>query len=287
MSVEKAQSCLEQAEKKLSKFQLFGNKHEDAQELFQQAAIYFKANSRWEDAGNAYLRAQDCAQKLKSPMDCASYFQDAALMFKKVNLYKAAECMQKALDLWDQNGRSSKSAKLANELADLFAASGTDADIDNAIEWYDKAADYYKLEKSMATASQCKIKIAQYKAGQGKYPEAITIWEDTAAHYLDDPLLKSSSIKYYFMALLCRLAMGESVAQVREAFQKYEDKDLLFTPETREHVLITKLLAAMEALDVEAFNEGVEAYSSISPLDDLKTKLLKAAEGSISNPGLC
>ena len=38
---------------------------ESAQELFQQAAVYYKANNRWESAGNAYLRAQECAAKLK------------------------------------------------------------------------------------------------------------------------------------------------------------------------------------------------------------------------------
>lgn len=31
----------------------------------QQAATYYKANQKWEEAGNAYLRAQECAAKLK------------------------------------------------------------------------------------------------------------------------------------------------------------------------------------------------------------------------------
>jgi len=164
MSVAQAEECMKKAEKKMSSvLNIFGSKAEDAQDLFQQAATYYKANQKWEEAGNAYLRAQDCAAKQKSTVDCAGYFQDAGLMFKKVNVYKAAECFQKALDLWDQNGRTGKSAKLANELAELFDKAG---DPDNAIEWYTKAADYYRAENSTTTANQCMIEAAQHRERQ-------------------------------------------------------------------------------------------------------------------------
>ena len=66
-----------------------------------------------------------------------------------------------AFDLWDLTGRAGKSAKLANELAEMFDANG---ESESAIEWYTRAADYYQSEGSIATASQCKIKVRVSRA---------------------------------------------------------------------------------------------------------------------------
>jgi len=281
MSVAQAEECMKKAEKKMSSvLNIFGSKAEDAQDLFQQAATYYKANQKWEEAGNAYLRAQDCAAKQKSTVDCAGYFQDAGLMFKKVNVYKAAECFQKALDLWDQNGRTGKSAKLANELAELFDKAG---DPENAIEWYTKAADYYRAENSTTTANQCMIEAANLLATKGSYDGAIATLERVAGQYLDDPLLKTSSTRYYFLAMLCRLARGDTVDKLRVALDAYADKDLMFTEDTRERVLLTQLLTAMENADPPAYEEAIESYNSIYRLDDLKMGLLKKGSAKLND----
>eukprot|EP00668_Euglena_longa_P014101 GGOE01018073.1.p1 GENE.GGOE01018073.1~~GGOE01018073.1.p1 ORF type:complete len:284 (+),score=110.15 GGOE01018073.1:85-936(+) len=281
MSVDQADELLKKAEKKMSqKLNFFGNKAEDAQDLFQQAATYYKANQKWEEAGNAYLRAKDCATKLKNPVDCASYYQDAALMFKKVNVWKAAECMQKALDLWDQHGRSGKSAKLANELAELFEKA---EDAENAIEWYGRAADYYRIEGSGTTASQCRVQAAQLRAGRGEHDEAIRTLEEVAEQYLDDPLLKSSSTRYYFFAMLCRMARGDTADELQQAFVSYCDKDLMFAEEMREHVLVRQLIAAKADRDLGAFEEAIQNFNAVLRMDDVKMKLLKAAAANLED----
>ena len=58
--------------------------------------------------------------------------------------------------MFDQNGRSTKNAKLSMELGELCEKSG---DVESAITWYNKAADYYRQENSAVTASHCKIKV--------------------------------------------------------------------------------------------------------------------------------
>ena len=45
--------------------------------------------------------------------------------------------------------------------------------------------------------------------------------------------------------------------QIRGAFTRYQDKDLLFTSDTREHVMIEGVLAALAALDADAFEQVV------------------------------
>jgi alpha-soluble NSF attachment protein len=256
---------------------------ESAQELFQQAAVYYKANNRWESAGNAYLRAQECAAKLKCPIDCATYFQDAALMFKKVNIWKAAECTQKALEIRDQSGQIGRSAKLANELAEMFDTAG---DMDNAVTWYNKAADYYRVENSISTGNQCRLKVAQFKAIQGYYGEAIETYENVAEQYLDDPLLKSSSTRFFFVALLCRLARHDPASQIQDAFSRYQNMDLQFSADMREHKFCVKIIAALEEVDVDAWQEAVNEFTSISPFDELKTSLMEAAVKALENPSL-
>ena len=143
----------------------------------------------------------------------------------------------------------------------------TAGDMDNAVTWYNKAADYYRVENSISTGNQCRLKVclgrsillltpvkmwglttsakfenlllvclkseltvslrcsvepyhfrqvAQFKAIQGYYGEAIETYENVAEQYLDDPLLKSSSTRFFFVALLCRLARHDPASQVCE-----------------------------------------------------------------------
>eukprot|EP01001_Neometanema_parovale_P008322 NODE_4602_length_1041_cov_52.269063_g4399_i0.p1 GENE.NODE_4602_length_1041_cov_52.269063_g4399_i0~~NODE_4602_length_1041_cov_52.269063_g4399_i0.p1 ORF type:complete len:301 (+),score=89.74 NODE_4602_length_1041_cov_52.269063_g4399_i0:56-904(+) len=270
-------------EKTLTKFTLFGNKYEDAREHFEQAATYYKAATEWEKAGNAYLKCEELSVKLKSAPEAATYLADAGNMFKKVNLEKAAECMERVLIAFDKEARFGKSAKIALELAELYEK---ERQFEKCVDWYIKAADYYRGEGSITTSNTCRVKVAQYQALAEKYDEAIEIYESVASTCTEDNLLKANAKGYAFLALLCSLAQPD-LEKTKAKFEEYQEKDSLFDPSTREHAFVTAVIEALEEQDMDKFRETYDNWENISPFDDFKAKLLLRCKHRLKNPDMC
>eukprot|EP01012_Entosiphon_sulcatum_P036212 TRINITY_DN46105_c0_g1_i1.p1 TRINITY_DN46105_c0_g1~~TRINITY_DN46105_c0_g1_i1.p1 ORF type:complete len:296 (-),score=67.10 TRINITY_DN46105_c0_g1_i1:20-880(-) len=279
----RADDCMTQAERTLTKFSPFGNKHEDAKELFAKAANYYKANQQWAEAGNAFLRVRDCAVKCKFPLEAANALVDAATAYRKVDVKRAVVCMQDALDIFDQGGRNGKSAKLAFDMAELFEK---EEDVPNAITWYSKAADYYRQENSHTTANTCRLKVANFQALTERYDEAIDILETVARAYQDDGLLQGNCRTLYTVSLLCMMAKGVPADTLQAKFEEYCDRDVHFNPTTREHAFVQGLIGAIADTNIDKFNETVDAFEAISPLDNVKERLILRAKSFLRKPNL-
>lgn len=79
----KGKSYVGQAERKLVSFGWFGNKYEDAAELFEQGANQFKLAKMWKEAGDAYVRLAEVNVKLESKHDSAAAWVEAAKAYQK------------------------------------------------------------------------------------------------------------------------------------------------------------------------------------------------------------
>jgi alpha-soluble NSF attachment protein len=86
----KARGLASQADRKLLGWNLFGNKYEDASELYEQAANQFKLGKLWKEAGETYTKLAEVAIKLESKHDAASAYVEAAKAYQKIGGAQAA-----------------------------------------------------------------------------------------------------------------------------------------------------------------------------------------------------
>lgn len=101
MAEAKARENVAKADAKLKSMMasFFGNKYEDAEELYKQAANQFKAAKNWKEAGETFEKAAGCHLKLKSPHEVATAYQEAAVCYRKTDTAAAVRCYQQTSEV--------------------------------------------------------------------------------------------------------------------------------------------------------------------------------------------
>ncbi|KAK4363299.1 hypothetical protein RND71_018540 [Anisodus tanguticus] len=257
------------AEKKLTGWGLFGSKYEDAADLFDKAGNCFKLAKSWDQAGAVYVKLANCHLKLDSKHEAANAYADAAHCYKKSNTKEAISCLEQAVNMFLDIGRLSMSARYYKEIAGLYEQ---EQNLEQAVSYYDKAADLFQSEDVTTTADQCKQKVAQFSAQIEKYPRAIEIFEEIARHSVNNNLLKYGVRGHLLNAGICQLCKGDVVAIIN-ALERYQELDPTFSG-TRECKLLVDLAAAIDEEDVAKFTDAVKEYDSMTQLDAWRTTLL-------------
>uniref|UniRef100_A0A7N0SWL8 Alpha-soluble NSF attachment protein n=1 Tax=Kalanchoe fedtschenkoi TaxID=63787 RepID=A0A7N0SWL8_KALFE len=257
------------AEKKLSGWGLFGSMYEDAAELYEKAANSYKLAKSWDQAGATYLKLASCHLKLDSKHEAATAFADAGHCYKKTNIKEAVSCLEQAVNAFLDNGRISMAARYEKEIAELYEQ---DQHFEQAMEYYEKAADLFQGEEVTTTANQCRQKVAQYAAQVEQYQKAVEIYEDIARQSLNNNLLKYGVKGHLLNAGLCQLCKGDIVA-ITNALERYQDLDPTFSG-TREYKLLADIASAIDEEDLAKFTDCVKEFDSMTQLDAWKTTLL-------------
>lgn len=275
----KGDEFAKKADKKLKSFSLFGSstKYEDGAELLDKAANQYKLGKAWEKAGETYVRLSEIHKKLESEHEAASALVDAANAYRKVNSAKALECMQNAVSIFTNIGRLSMAAKHLKDMAEIYEK---EDNAEDALTFYQQAADLYAGEEVNSTSNQCKLKVAQFAAQLEQYPKAVEIYEEIAKSSLDSNLLRYSVKGYLLNAGLCHLATGD-IVNIRNAIDKYQELDLSFSG-TRECKFLQDLADAIEEGEVQKFTEVVYQFDSMTRLDPWKTTLLLRTKQNIT-----
>ncbi|KAK2388133.1 hypothetical protein P8452_26183 [Trifolium repens] len=265
----RAEDFEKKAEKKLSGWGLFGSKYEDAADLFDKAANSFKLAKSWDKAGSTYLKLANCHLKLESKHEAAQAYVDAAHCYKKTNISEAVSCLDHAVNLLCDIGRLSMAARYLKEIAELYES---EQNIEQAVVYYEKSADFYQNEEVTTSANQCKQKVAQFAAQLEQYQKSIDIYEEIARQSLNNNLLKYGVKGHLLNAGICQLCKGDVVA-INNALEKYQELDPTFSG-TREYKLLADVAAAVDEEDVVKFTDVVKDFDSMTPLDSWKTTLL-------------
>ncbi|PPD70214.1 hypothetical protein GOBAR_DD32903 [Gossypium barbadense] len=105
------------AEKKLNSWSFFGSKYEDAADLFDKAANFFKLAKSWDRAGSIYVKLANCHLKLESTHEAAQAFVSAAHCYKKTSTKEAISCLQQAVNMFCDIGRLSMAARYYKDIA--------------------------------------------------------------------------------------------------------------------------------------------------------------------------
>lgn len=265
----KAEDFEKKAEKKLSGWGLFGSKYEDAADLFDKAANSFKLAKSWDKAGSTYLKLANCHLKLESKHEAAQAYVDAAHCYKKTNINEAVSCLDRAVNLLCDIGRLSMAARYLKEIAELYES---EQNIEQAVVYYEKSADFYQNEEVTTSANQCKQKVAQFAAQLEQYQKSIEIYEEIARQSLNNNLLKYGVKGHLLNAGICQLCKGDVIA-ITNALERYQELDPTFSG-TREYRLLADIAAALDEEDVVKFTDVVKEFDSMTPLDSWKTTLL-------------
>eukprot|EP00271_Cylindrocystis_brebissonii_P014421 TRINITY_DN35774_c0_g1_i1.p1 TRINITY_DN35774_c0_g1~~TRINITY_DN35774_c0_g1_i1.p1 ORF type:complete len:289 (+),score=76.10 TRINITY_DN35774_c0_g1_i1:348-1214(+) len=274
----KGDEYLLQAEKKLKSWSWGDSKTYDAAELFEKAGTAFKVSKAWEKGANAFMRLANLHAKSKdSSHDRAAALVEAANCYKKTSFKDAVRCLEEVVDIYMDNGRLSMAARNCKDIAEMCEK---EEEIEAAVKWYERAADFYASESAQTSVNQMRIKVAEFSALNKQYGRAIEIYEQVAKDSASNNLLKYSVKSYLLNAGICQLCNNDVVA-VQNALDKWTQFDGTFG-DTREYKLIANLAAAMEDGDVEAFTGIIKEYDSMSRLDTWKTTLLLRVKESIT-----
>ncbi|CAH1417371.1 unnamed protein product [Lactuca virosa] len=267
--IAKGEEFEKQAEKKLTGWAFFGSKHEDAADLFEKAANFYKLGKSWDQAGAVYVKLAECYLKLDSKHEAANAYADAGHCYKKTNSTECIKNLEQSLDIFMEIGRLGMSARYCKEIAELYEQ---EQNMEKSMAYYDKAADLYQGEEVSSSANQCRLKIAQFAAELQQYQKAIEIYEDISKQSLNNNLLKYGVKGHLLNAGICQLCKGDVVA-ITNALDKYQDMDPTFSG-SREYRLLAELAASIDEEDIEKFTDAIKEFDSITKLDAWKTTLL-------------
>ncbi|KAH7855880.1 hypothetical protein Vadar_029996 [Vaccinium darrowii] len=261
------------AEKKLTSWGLFAStsKYEDAADLFDKAANCFKLAKSWDQAGSTYVKRANCHLKADSKHEAATAYADAAHCYKKTNTKESVSCLDQAVNMFMEIGRLNMAARYYKEIAELCES---DQNFEQAIVYYERAADLFQSEEVTSTANQCRQKIAQFAAQLEQYQKAIEIYEDIARQSLNNNLLRYGVKGHLLNAGICQLCKGKGdTIAINNALERYQDLDPNFSG-SREYRLLAGVADAIDQEDVAKFTDAVKEFDSMTQLDAWKTTLL-------------
>merc|ERR1719499_1641067 len=99
-----------------------GPKYDEATELYQQAANQFKISKEWQEAANCFTQCAYCAHESGNATDEANHLMEAGNVLKRVSTAQAVEQYEKAIAIFNANGRFQQSGKLLMSIAELYEA---------------------------------------------------------------------------------------------------------------------------------------------------------------------
>jgi alpha-soluble NSF attachment protein len=271
----KGAEFMAQADAKLKQKWVISNaaKYEAAMELYDKAAAQFKISKQWDDAGEAYVKMAECAEKLGNETEAVAAYTSAGKAYKNGNTKEAIKYFRIAAEMRMAANAFQQAAKLHQEIAGVEEKN---LNLKGAIKSYNDAADCFHAEGSVPSENQALLKVAELSATEEDYQRAIMLYEKVAAAALESTLLKYSAKDYFFRAGLCQFvvcAKSDDMKVLEEKLDKYKDQHPAFDGD-RSCKLLENCMKAFDDNDVDAFTEHVYTYDKIYKLDNLITSLL-------------
>ncbi|KAJ6315960.1 hypothetical protein OIU78_019273 [Salix suchowensis] len=223
-----------------------------------------------------------CLPNLPINLNSPNLVKSHYLKFNKSRIYAvviligAISCYLQAVDIYVDMGRYSMAAKYCKEIGELYEL---EQNIDKAILYFEKAADYFEFQESSSLANKCKLKVAEISAQLEQYQKAIQIYEDVARQSLNNNLLKYGVRGHLLNAGICQLCRGDVVA-ITNALEQYENLDPTFS-RTREYKFLSDLATAIDEEDVPQLTSIIKEFDSISKLDSWKVALLLKVKNAL------
>jgi alpha-soluble NSF attachment protein len=143
-----------------------GNKYEEAADLLEKAANYYKLGKAWKEATEAYRQLADVQTKQDSKHDAASAYVEGAKCAMKVAPSEGVALLQAAVHLYTDMGRLNMAARQLRDIAEAQEKQGLK---EEAIQFYSQAADLFATENATSDANKARIKVAELSAEMDRY----------------------------------------------------------------------------------------------------------------------
>lgn len=225
-------------------------KYEAVIDAYRNAALRFQAGRRWMSAASAYVKCAQFQEKVRGSHEAAaSYFTDAAEMYKRCDPASAEECMTRAAALLCLTGRFRIAAVLSDEIAEMAETDGRFAD---ALDHRKNAANYFTEFCDMHARARSARVAGELAARTQEYDEAAELFLKSARDLGRDPLTQLNQPTLLLNSGLCLLAAefdgggrDGAVARTRienEIQEEFRD----FVPQLcREALFLDDVLAAL------------------------------------------
>ncbi|PKI84900.1 vesicular-fusion protein S17 [Malassezia vespertilionis] len=283
MSSTSADALLQSAEKKASKnggwFSSTQSIHEEAVELFKEAANKFRVENRMSEAGQALVRAADMEVMLNEKDFAANTYYEASKCFRMNRPDQALMALDRCAEILVQRGRFRQAADRKKNMAELYREDPSR--FGQGLIAYEQAATWYMQEGANATASACQREAAQLAIQLEQYPKAIEMWEQVATASLGSNLTKYSVKDYFLNAGLCYLAIPDTAAAAR-AMSFYAEQDSGF-PSTTEGQFLHAILQTSEHGELETFDRRVQEFDRMKPITGWRATLLQNVRKAVAD----
>ncbi|KAJ0401906.1 hypothetical protein P43SY_003523 [Pythium insidiosum] len=282
MSAEaKAAEYYAQGKKAMNKTSFFSfgggtQKYEDASDFFEKAGNQYKIAKKWQESADAYIKCAECQMRLKENSRAAQFYQNAADALSKVNPTDSIEYFKHAISMLCDAGRFTNAAKLQKQIAEIYE--GQD-NMEEALENYQQAADYFNGENQQSSANNMLLKVAQLSAQLERYDGAREIYESIAKSSMESNLLKFNAKNHLLNAGICALAAKDLVL-IQMKWQEYQEIDYTFA-DSREGKFLQAMMQAFEGFNADAFADAVYQFDTISKIEPWKITILLRVKESI------
>jgi len=282
----------EAEEKAASRWPPWGGneRKETACEMLAKAAAQFKIAKEWEMAAKCYIKAGDLHTSLKSDLESANSYAEAAKAYKNSSVAngekEAVRLFTISAGVHAEANRISLAAKTWRAIAELEEKMN---DLKEAAEAYSKAAGMFYATDANSDGHGATLKVAEFAAMAGEYDKAIEKFDAVSVASLENRLLTYSVKDYMFRAMLCRLAKEASSSapefdSVSNAVEKYKEQHPAMDG-ARETKLVEGTLAACREDNADKVADLCAQYDRIYRLDRLCTHLLTVIKRTLHGGG--
>lgn len=258
------EKMLQKADKIMkSRFRVFGNKYQDAYDLYEKVVTAYKLNKfNGKAIGDIYVKMAECQVGLKSDYEAANCYRSAAESYGAT--YTAINTYDKAIEKYIDSCNIIMAARCYHKQADLCCDMYCSP---MAVERYQKAADIYLTENNPFHAIKCYTASARISAVIYFYDKAVNMFE-SVLKLLDNSSMGITIREIILSLCLCHLCRGDSVS-----CSKTMELDPYFDI-SREGKLVKRLLETYQRKDVTEFAQCVYDYDQLSKLDQWSIQLL-------------
>lgn len=178
-------------------------KFDEATYFFYRASVAFRACSRFRDAGECLTKCAHTFLTLKSFVEAAVLYTEAAELFVKVDKSEAANCLDKAVSIYCDSGRFDTSGRLERQIAMIYFDL---QDWEEAVIHFRKAADFFEGEQIIEPCVSCLEKAAICYIEMTEFETAAELYEKLAVSSYRSNLRIFNCRNLLLHSLLCLMA---------------------------------------------------------------------------------
>lgn len=291
----KGDAFVKKAEEHLNSWNFFkssSDKTEKGIDYYEKAGNAYKMDSMFEKAGNCFEKVALLSEKTSSSLkdaDMARNFEEAGKMFSNAGQNEKGKEMFMAAG--EALSRSGKRAGASFEQAAVLAV-----DVSEKRALFQRALQAHRESGSKVSATMALNKIANMEVEAMAFDKALELFDQLGREALEDTASRTGAFRILFRALLANLAQlgghqqpnpvscapSEILEQLRQRFEAYQMLDTQFNHRCREHVLMTELLAALDARDEAAYDLAVKDYRKVCVVEAPEQLMLNEGKGGLS-----